>query len=167
MTRKAQAWMFGMAWVAALALAGDGWEREASAVQPTFGPKKPREKPVEPEGATRPDAGAPKPPTPPRPVNPGVTPPPEEWNQDDGERKEPSGDAKPGEWFCWKTADGLRYAWSLPAKYEKSTGYCVAGPCAGRSLESVPVHVVEGFVLLDDSVDADLLCARFADLPAL
>ena len=53
------------------------------------------------------------------------------------------------------------------AIYEKSTGYCVAGPCAGRSLESVPVRVVDGFVLLDDSVDADSLCARFADLPAL
>lgn len=53
------------------------------------------------------------------------------------------------------------------AIYEKSTGYCVAGPCAGRSLENVPVRVVAGYVLLDDSVDGEALRARFADLPVL
>jgi nitrite reductase/ring-hydroxylating ferredoxin subunit len=34
------------------------------------------------------------------------------------------------------------------ALFEKSTGYCVAGPCAGKSLESVNVHVVDGLVML-------------------
>ncbi len=117
MIRRAQAWMFGVACAAALVVGG------ASAAQPTFGPKKPREKPAEPAGGEKPEGGAPKPAAPPKPTNPGVTQPPPEWNQDDGERKAPSGDAKPGEWFCWKTADGLRYAWSLPAKFVKGEGY--------------------------------------------
>jgi nitrite reductase/ring-hydroxylating ferredoxin subunit len=34
------------------------------------------------------------------------------------------------------------------ALFEKSTGYCVAGPCAGRSLEPIAIEVLEGYVLL-------------------
>ena len=34
------------------------------------------------------------------------------------------------------------------ALFEKQTGYCVAGPCAGRSLQPLAVVVVSGFVLL-------------------
>ena len=48
------------------------------------------------------------------------------------------------------------------AIFEKSTGYCVAGPCAGRSLARVPVRVVTGYVLLEDSVDVAALAARYA-----
>jgi nitrite reductase/ring-hydroxylating ferredoxin subunit len=47
------------------------------------------------------------------------------------------------------------------AIFEKTTGYCVAGPCSGRSLERVPVRVADGYVLLDDSVDAEALAARY------
>ena len=47
------------------------------------------------------------------------------------------------------------------AIYEKATGFCVAGPCAGRSLERVPVRVVAGYVLLEDSVDVGALAARY------
>ena len=39
------------------------------------------------------------------------------------------------------------------ALFEKSTGYCVAGPCAGQRLRVIPVHVVAGFVMLDGDVD--------------
>jgi naringenin degradation protein FdeD len=46
------------------------------------------------------------------------------------------------------------------AIFEKSTGYCVAGPCAGRSLVAVPVQLVAGYVMLDGEVDADALAAR-------
>ena len=46
------------------------------------------------------------------------------------------------------------------AIYEKSTGYCVAGPCAGLSLERVPVRVADGLVVLDDGVDIAALVAR-------
>ena len=38
------------------------------------------------------------------------------------------------------------------ALFEKQTGYCLAGPCAGRSLEALPVVVVSGFVLLAEDV---------------
>jgi len=48
------------------------------------------------------------------------------------------------------------------AIFEKATGYCVAGPCAGRSLAAVPVQVVSGYVLLDASVDPAALAARYA-----
>ncbi|HMN42517.1 MAG TPA: hypothetical protein PKE29_16875 [Phycisphaerales bacterium] len=83
--------------------------------QPTFGgPRKPRPKP------DAPDAGEP---TMPPPANPGATQTPQEWSEDDPARKAPDIDAKPGEYFCWKTADGLRYAWSLPAKFQKGKAY--------------------------------------------
>jgi nitrite reductase/ring-hydroxylating ferredoxin subunit len=36
------------------------------------------------------------------------------------------------------------------ALFEKGTGYCVAGPCAGQSLESIAVEVIDGFVLLEE-----------------
>jgi nitrite reductase/ring-hydroxylating ferredoxin subunit len=36
------------------------------------------------------------------------------------------------------------------ALFEKSTGYCVAGPCTGRSLKSLPLRVVDGLILLAD-----------------
>ena len=38
------------------------------------------------------------------------------------------------------------------ALFEMQTGQCVAGPCAGNSLQSLPVHVRDGYVLLDDAV---------------
>jgi len=43
------------------------------------------------------------------------------------------------------------------ALFEKTTGYCVAGPCAGRSLTPVQLRVQSGFVLLADSVDVEAL----------
>jgi nitrite reductase/ring-hydroxylating ferredoxin subunit len=43
------------------------------------------------------------------------------------------------------------------ALFEKQTGYCVAGPCAGRSLRAVPLAVEAGFVMLADGVDAGAL----------
>jgi nitrite reductase/ring-hydroxylating ferredoxin subunit len=48
------------------------------------------------------------------------------------------------------------------ALFEKRTGYCVAGPCAGAALERVAVRVVAGYVLLDDAVDVAALAERFA-----
>jgi nitrite reductase/ring-hydroxylating ferredoxin subunit len=56
------------------------------------------------------------------------------------------------------TADGtLILCSSHGALFEKSTGYCVAGPCAGRSLTPVPLEVKGGFVLLADSADIEAL----------
>jgi nitrite reductase/ring-hydroxylating ferredoxin subunit len=43
------------------------------------------------------------------------------------------------------------------ALFEKQTGYCVAGPCAGHSLRPVPLAVDAGFVMLADGVDASAL----------
>jgi len=48
------------------------------------------------------------------------------------------------------------------AIYEKATGYCVAGPCAGQSLARVPVRVAGEFVLLDEGVDIAELAAQHA-----
>ncbi len=48
------------------------------------------------------------------------------------------------------------------ALFEKTTGYCVAGPCAGQSLERVPVRIASGCVLLGDEVDMAALAARYA-----
>jgi nitrite reductase/ring-hydroxylating ferredoxin subunit len=43
------------------------------------------------------------------------------------------------------------------ALFEKATGYCVAGPCAGTSLTPVALEVSCGFVLLGADVDVDAL----------
>jgi nitrite reductase/ring-hydroxylating ferredoxin subunit len=39
------------------------------------------------------------------------------------------------------------------ALFEKLTGYCVVGPCAGRSLRPIPLQICDGFVMLADEVD--------------
>lgn len=38
------------------------------------------------------------------------------------------------------------------ALFEIDNGHCVSGPCAGLALQSLPVHVRDGCVMLDDSV---------------
>jgi nitrite reductase/ring-hydroxylating ferredoxin subunit len=47
------------------------------------------------------------------------------------------------------------------AIFEKSTGYCVSGPCAGRTLASVPVEVIGDYVLLGADVDTAALAAKY------
>ena len=52
------------------------------------------------------------------------------------------------------TPDGMLVLCSSHgALFEKLTGYCVAGPCAGRSLQGVPLKIEGGFVMLADDVD--------------
>jgi len=59
------------------------------------------------------------------------------------------------------TPDGtLILCSSHGALFEKASGFCVAGPCAGRSLSPVPLQVRCGFVMLADSVDVDALAAE-------
>ena len=48
------------------------------------------------------------------------------------------------------------------AIFEKSTGYCVAGPCSGMSLAPVPIRVDGDCVLLADEVDVEAFAARWA-----
>lgn len=48
------------------------------------------------------------------------------------------------------------------AIFEKGSGLCVVGPCAGRKLVSVAVEVVAGLVMLGEGVDAAALIRRFA-----
>jgi nitrite reductase/ring-hydroxylating ferredoxin subunit len=43
------------------------------------------------------------------------------------------------------------------ALFEKLTGYCVAGPCMGRSLRPVPLKIASGIVMLADEVDLQVL----------
>ncbi len=47
------------------------------------------------------------------------------------------------------TRDGaLILCASHGALFEKLTGYCVAGPCAGQSLQRLPLEVSDGYVML-------------------
>lgn len=56
------------------------------------------------------------------------------------------------------TPDGaLILCSSHGALFEKLTGYCVAGPCAGASLTPVPLAVKSGYVLVADGVDIGAL----------
>jgi nitrite reductase/ring-hydroxylating ferredoxin subunit len=48
------------------------------------------------------------------------------------------------------------------ALFEKATGLCVAGPCAGLSLFALPVRIVGDYVLLGDDADIAVLAERFA-----
>jgi nitrite reductase/ring-hydroxylating ferredoxin subunit len=61
------------------------------------------------------------------------------------------------------TPDGSMIQCSVHgALFEKDSGYCVAGPCYGRSLIGLPVRIESGYVLLADEVDADELATRYA-----
>ena len=61
------------------------------------------------------------------------------------------------------TADGaLILCSSHGALFEKGNGYCVAGPCAGRSLTPIALEVSDGFVLIADSVDVNRLAQAVA-----
>lgn len=52
------------------------------------------------------------------------------------------------------TPDGaLLLCSSHGALFEKLNGFCVAGPCAGRSLTPLPLSVRSGFVMLAEEVD--------------
>jgi nitrite reductase/ring-hydroxylating ferredoxin subunit len=56
------------------------------------------------------------------------------------------------------TADGnLILCSSHGALFEKASGYCVAGPCAGKALTRVALKVDSGFVMLADEVDVGSL----------
>lgn len=56
------------------------------------------------------------------------------------------------------TAEGsLLLCSSHGALFEKATGYCVAGPCAGRTLTGVALKIESGYVMLADSVDVGAL----------
>ena len=56
------------------------------------------------------------------------------------------------------TPDGaLILCSSHGALFEKLTGFCVAGPCAGRVLTPVPLEVRSGFVMLAEGVDVAAL----------
>ena len=48
------------------------------------------------------------------------------------------------------------------AIFEKSTGLCIAGPCAGRELAAVAVEVVTDLVMLAPTVELATLLTRFA-----
>jgi nitrite reductase/ring-hydroxylating ferredoxin subunit len=63
------------------------------------------------------------------------------------------------------TPDGaLLLCSSHGAMFEKLTGYCVAGPCAGRSLTPVPLEVHSGLVMLADGVDIAALAEAASTL---
>jgi nitrite reductase/ring-hydroxylating ferredoxin subunit len=48
------------------------------------------------------------------------------------------------------------------ALYEKDSGLCISGPCAGAALVRLPVQIVAGYVLLDGAEDPAELAARYA-----
>jgi nitrite reductase/ring-hydroxylating ferredoxin subunit len=61
------------------------------------------------------------------------------------------------------THDGaLILCGSHGALFDKLSGYCIAGPCAGRSLRPIALKLEAGFVLLGDEVDVGAL-ARSTD----
>ena len=56
------------------------------------------------------------------------------------------------------THDGaLILCGSHGALFDKLSGYCIAGPCVGRSLRPIPLKLEAGFVMLADEVDVGAL----------
>jgi nitrite reductase/ring-hydroxylating ferredoxin subunit len=59
------------------------------------------------------------------------------------------------------TADkSLLVCSSHGALFEVTTGFCVAGPCSGKGLRVIPLHIEAGYVLIDASADLDALMPR-------
>jgi len=48
------------------------------------------------------------------------------------------------------------------ALFEKLTGFCVSGPCFGRSLIALPLRIAADCVLLADEADPNELAMRYA-----
>jgi len=46
------------------------------------------------------------------------------------------------------------------ALFDRQTGFCIAGPCSGHSLTSVPLQVVSGYVMLAEGVDPEAYADR-------
>ena len=46
------------------------------------------------------------------------------------------------------------------ALFDRQTGFCIAGPCGGQSLTSVPLAVVSGYVMLAEGVDPEAYADR-------
>jgi nitrite reductase/ring-hydroxylating ferredoxin subunit len=68
-------------------------------------------------------------------------------------------DLRPGEFL---TQDGaLILCSSHGALFEPDAGLCIAGPCSGARLRSLPLRIVAGYVLLADDVRLE----EPADLP--
>ncbi len=57
--------------------------------------------------------------------------------------------------------DTLILCSSHGALFDRRTGFCIAGPCPGKSLESVPVRIEAGFVMLAEGVDTAALADRY------
>jgi nitrite reductase/ring-hydroxylating ferredoxin subunit len=63
---------------------------------------------------------------------------------------------------CFLTPDRtLIQCGSHGALFEKATGYCVAGPCAGGALTPIALEVVSGYVMVAEDVERQAL----ADAP--
>jgi nitrite reductase/ring-hydroxylating ferredoxin subunit len=50
------------------------------------------------------------------------------------------------------------------ALFDKLSGYCIAGPCAGQSLRPVALKLEAGFVMLADEVDVGALARSIGAL---
>jgi nitrite reductase/ring-hydroxylating ferredoxin subunit len=48
------------------------------------------------------------------------------------------------------------------ALFDKLTGYCIAGPCIGKSLRPVPLQIESGLVMLAEDADPDELANTLA-----
>jgi nitrite reductase/ring-hydroxylating ferredoxin subunit len=56
------------------------------------------------------------------------------------------------------TQDGaLLLCRSHGALFDRLSGFCIAGPCAGQSLRAIPLKIESGFVMLADEVDVGAL----------
>jgi nitrite reductase/ring-hydroxylating ferredoxin subunit len=46
------------------------------------------------------------------------------------------------------------------ALFDRQSGFCIAGPCSGQSLQGVPLKIESGIVMLADDVDVQAYADR-------
>lgn len=100
--------------------------------QPTFGRPRP-DKPAAPQPAPPEPDDQPDPPDddPEAAPDEGFVPSPDSWLETDPPRKAPARDVEAGKTYAWRSADGLRYAYSIPITYKPdgNAGYDIVVIC--------------------------------------
>lgn len=105
----------------------------AAEAQPTFGRPKGKGKPAtpspSPDDAPRELENGDSPSMPDAESSTEFVPSPDAWAGSDPAQKKPARDVEPGKTYTWRSADGLRFAYTIPIDYKSGEGYDIVVVC--------------------------------------